>query len=77
MSAALVAVDPTRGPDCAASVDVEVVDEPALFLHGGYGATRSSTHRYCRCGWWLLTSVDERRPTVNGSAASGVYAHGE
>jgi hypothetical protein len=38
-------------------------EEPVLFRHGGYGATRTSVTAWCSaCGWSVLRSVTELRP---------------
>lgn len=60
----LVPIDPLRCPACGSSVvECDVVHEPALFLHGGYGATRSTTTRRCHpCGWSLVVDVTETNP---------------
>lgn len=58
----LVLLDPDRCPSCAQPVEVETVGQPALFLHGGYGATRVTTIRYCPCGWVLTGQILLTRP---------------
>lgn len=50
-------------PNCGIPVDAETVDQPALFLHGGYGGTRRTVTRFCvGCGWELRTETSERSP---------------
>lgn len=60
-----VLVDTSRAcPDCAAPTVSHTVHEPALFRHGGYGATRTSTIDRCArfCGWSLVRAVIETNP---------------
>lgn len=64
-SRALVAIDSRCCPACGAAVQIEIVETDALFRHGGLGATRRVTHRYCRCGWSLLAEDTEIRPSVS------------
>jgi len=59
----LVLLAVAQCPCCGADVQAEVVDEPAMFYFGGYGATRRSVTRLCRCGWSLLALVTEVRPS--------------
>jgi len=42
--------------------------QPALFWHGGFGATRTTTVRWCPCGWTLTVDVTETRPERNQCA---------
>jgi hypothetical protein len=57
----LVALD--RCPGCGEGEPVAlVIEEPALFGHGGYGETRSTTILLCPCGWELTRAVDSTRP---------------
>jgi hypothetical protein len=58
----LVPIDPSLCPACGQTTDTLVIGEPALFLHGGYGATRTTTTRHCRCGWTLIVDVTETNP---------------
>jgi hypothetical protein len=45
----------------------EVVEQPALFTHGGYGATRRTITTWCpACGWELVTEVSDTRPVGDG-----------
>jgi hypothetical protein len=59
---ALVPLDPDRCPDCGLRTEVDVTGQPALFFHGGYGAVRTTTVRWCPCGWTLTTDITETRP---------------
>jgi len=60
---ALVAIDPDLCPACGDATERDVIYEPALFFHGGYGATRSTTTRRCHpCGWSLIVDVTEANP---------------
>lgn len=58
----LVPIDPTLCPACGQATDNATTTEPALFRHGGYGATRTTTTRHCRCGWTLVADVSETNP---------------
>ena len=49
-------------PDCDQPTRAFISHEPALFFHGGYGATRTARRLTCRCGWDLITSVTTTRP---------------
>lgn len=58
-------VDPERCPDCDGPVSYWRWSQPALLRHGGYGATRQVTARYCLrrgCGWSLVVDDSEVRP---------------
>jgi hypothetical protein len=59
---ALAVIPPGTCPACGQPTDTLVIGQPALFLHGGYGATRTTTTRHCRCGWTLVTDVTETNP---------------
>ena len=62
---ALVAVDGC--PECD-NIDghglvTQVIREPALFRHGGYGATRQTTVYVCfDCRWSRVAEIQEVRP---------------
>lgn len=58
----LVALPPDVCPDCGSTLDVEIVEEPTLFIGCGYGATRQTVVRYCRCRWELVASRGEVWP---------------
>lgn len=54
-------------PDACAACGAEAIEwvthEPALFLHGGYGATRRTIVAACgECGWSLIREVGEVAP---------------
>lgn len=49
-------------PMCGGPLVDETVTEMPLLRHGGYGANRTSTRRYCLCGWALTVEVSETRP---------------
>jgi len=51
-------------PECQAPATDVTYDEPALFIHGGYGATRRTVVRHCRrfCGWAVERERVERSP---------------
>lgn len=58
----LVAIPADRCPACGAGTHDTPVEQPALLRHGGYGATRRTVLRSCRCGWMLLAEVSEVWP---------------
>lgn len=50
-------------PTCAGPVVTQVVTEPALFIHGGYGASRRTTVEICfDCRTARLLEVTEVNP---------------
>lgn len=54
-------------PACGGPLTEAVVETPALFIHGGYGATRRSTWAICPdtdCRWSIERVVEETRPEV-------------
>lgn len=58
-------VDPDRCPDCGGTLESVTVDQPAIVRHGGYGATRRLTVRYCPdifCGYHRHHETSEIRP---------------
>lgn len=59
---ALIPLDPTVCPACGAPCEVEMTAQPALIRGCGYGATRTTTVRWCPCGWTLTADVTETRP---------------
>jgi hypothetical protein len=62
-SRALVALPRDRCPVDQLPLVVELYGQPALFRHGGYGATVLSTVRRCiGCGWRLVAQTQETRP---------------
>lgn len=61
----IVVVDPGRCADCGATLELVVVDQPALLRHGGYGATVRTSTRRCsdpECDWQLEFERIEIRP---------------
>jgi len=58
----LVALDPDTCPDCGRRLRLEILDQAALFIHAGYGATLRTVVRHCRCGWALDAVRGEVRP---------------
>jgi hypothetical protein len=49
-------------PSCCSALDHHIWNEPALFIHGGYGATTTHRVRRCRnCRW----SLPADQATVN------------
>ncbi len=68
-SRAVVPLDPSTCPNCGAAVQTVCVEEPTLFRHGGYGATRRTTSRLCvralarqGCRFGLTADVTEVNP---------------
>jgi hypothetical protein len=61
-SRALVALPLDRCPVDQLPLVVSWVAQPALFRHGGYGATFVSLVRSCRCGWSLVAQTQETNP---------------
>lgn len=52
-------------PACGAPLIQSTVDQPALFVHGGYGATRRTTWAICvsaDCRWSHERVIEEIRP---------------
>lgn len=52
-------------PECGHSLAEHTVDQPALLVHGGYGATRRTTWSICAnrdCRYAHQRAVDEVRP---------------
>jgi len=58
----LVPVDLAVCPDCGAPTFEFGVSQPALFFHGGYGATEHVVQRRCVCGWRTVVSVWSLNP---------------
>lgn len=59
----LVHVNLTNCPDCGTPLAPIRVEQPALFRHGGYGATSASERTRCpACGWAITLTVTETRP---------------
>ena len=57
-----MALDPEVCPDCGGPVRIADFDQPAMFFHGGYGATERTVYAFCPCGWSLTREVSEVRP---------------
>lgn len=61
--AALVPLDPDVCPNDGTTLVPDGMDEPALFLHGGYGATRRTVVLTCpTCSWGITREVSEISP---------------
>ena len=61
----LVAVDLANCPECGAGTVPMVAHQPALFRHGGYGATAYTVTLHClgvRCSWAMETERTEVSP---------------
>ena len=61
-SIALVPLAADRCPSCEQPLALETVDQPALFIHAGHGATERTTTRHCPCGWRMVAQCQEVRP---------------
>jgi len=62
-SRALVHVPADACPACGGRTVDEVTEAPALFFHGGYGATLRTVRRCCTiCLWGRLVEETEARP---------------
>lgn len=60
---ALAVLPADRCPACGHPVTETAYAEPALFVHGGYGATRATRLRTCgHCDWALVVEVTETAP---------------
>lgn len=50
-------------PNCGGTLEQYAVDQDALFVHGGYGATSRTVVAHCPgCGWYLQRELSEVRP---------------
>jgi hypothetical protein len=59
----MVPLDVAACPDCDTPTATMTVHQPALFHHGGYGATRRTVVIYCPACWWeVITDISETRP---------------
>jgi hypothetical protein len=50
---------------CGGEITTFGVGQPALFIHGGYGATERTTIRLCTthdCSWSMVVHVQEVNP---------------
>jgi len=57
-------------PNCEIELVLRIVDQPALFIYAGYGATvRTIITRCTKCGWELESEQTEINPRrlSNGS----------
>lgn len=59
---ALVPVVRATCPACQLPLADQTVVEVPLFAHGGYGAARATTMRWCPCGWRQRPDVTEINP---------------
>lgn len=61
---ALATTNAGRCPACGELLEEDgQFDQPALFFHGGYGATERTRYRSCAvCGWSLTSEVGAVRP---------------
>lgn len=63
MTMAMIPMKETGCLDCEEPTVDLTFDEPALFIHGGHGATRRSILRLCpACGYARTLEVSEVRP---------------
>jgi hypothetical protein len=59
----LATVDPDVCPECSNRLETMYVSEPAIVRHGGYGATRRTSVRYCVvCPYSRHAETSEVRP---------------
>jgi hypothetical protein len=66
----LVHLDQTICPDDGTRLQAYVMHEPALFKHGGYGATRRTVVLSCpACGWGITAEVSEISPNHHNPGA--------
>lgn len=62
-SVALVILDRDHCLRCRSETVERRVAQPALLRHGGYGATKKTTFRFCpECRWFFISDVTEVRP---------------
>lgn len=55
--------EPWQCPDCDTELTLQIVDQPAIVRHGGYGATRRTITRHCTtCGYTLNHIITETTP---------------
>lgn len=59
---ALDTLDPAVCPDCGADLRTLNWGQPALFKHGGYGATTATERRHCPCSWSLIAAITTQKP---------------
>lgn len=60
-----VPLDQTVCPNDGTTLTPDGMDEPALFKHGGYGATRRTVILTCRqCGWGITREISEISPRI-------------
>lgn len=59
---ALAVRDPTACPTCGGRVETIHLTQAPLLRHGGYGAARRTSLRWCPCGWDLIAETSEVRP---------------
>lgn len=60
---ALVPLSHARCPDCGSRLVAFTSWQPALFIHGDYGATVMTEREQClACGWALRPTVQEVNP---------------
>ena len=58
-----VAVRPDGCHQCGGPLTTQAAGQPALFRHGGYGATVTTMRRWCpTCGWDAGDHRTETRP---------------
>ena len=61
-SRALVPLPRDRCPDCQGPTQTRGITNVPLFSHGGYGAAKQTTQRWCPCGWMSAVDVVEVNP---------------
>lgn len=61
-------------PDCGTELVEQSSDQPALFIHGGHGADRTTIWRVCPngdCRWSIEAVVVETKPLVRPPRIGG------
>ena len=61
-------------PECGTPLIAASIAQPALFIHGGYGATRKITWAVCpngECRWTLEHTIEEIKPDRTGGKGAG------
>jgi len=62
-STALVAIDPDCCPACGGETCSQTAEQGTLLRHGGYGAVRETSRRWCpSCGWSIVSAVALTNP---------------
>lgn len=62
---ALATTDPDSCPDCGEPLRRIEVNQPALFIHGGYGHGDQTIYASCPCGWSIQRERNATNPRGN------------